>query len=181
MGTGLPRAGLTSWSYKVIMAYLRSGQTVTLPSGGPDRDSQVIWANVTHKCLTNKQKDIAWMTAHRCLPTRTFMYCRHLALTDHCPHGCTDSEHILYIIQKYVRVKKNISKYRKEVVASSRLRLGHTRLNSTLIIIIKKTQTDKCDVCKCKETVEHVLLSCRKFGVKRERLKGRMIELGRNM
>ena len=29
-GTGLPRAGLTSWSYKVIMAHFRSGQTVTL-------------------------------------------------------------------------------------------------------------------------------------------------------
>ena len=96
-GTGLPRAGLTSWSYKVIMAHLRSGQTVALPRGGPDRDPQVIWANVTHKCLTNKQKDIAWMTAHRCLPTRTFMYRRHLALTDRCPHGCTDSEHIFHL------------------------------------------------------------------------------------
>ena len=37
------------------------------------------------------------MTAHRCLPTRTFMYHRHLALTDRCPHGCTDSEHIHHL------------------------------------------------------------------------------------
>ena len=34
------------------------------------------------------------MTAHRFLPTREFMYRRHLALTERCPHGCTDSEHI---------------------------------------------------------------------------------------
>ena len=43
---------------------------------------------------------------------------------------------------------------------------------------MKKTLTDKCEVCKCKETVEHVLLRCRKFGVERERLKDRIIELG---
>ncbi|KAJ8267790.1 hypothetical protein COCON_G00129620, partial [Conger conger] len=94
--TGLPRAGLTSWSYKMIMAHLRSDQIVTLPRGGPDRDPQVIWANVTHECLTNKQKDIAWMTAHRCLTTRT-TYRRHLALTDRCPHGCTDPKHIHHL------------------------------------------------------------------------------------
>ena len=54
-------------------------------------------------------------------------------------------------IIKSVRVKKNISKYRKEYVAFSRLRLGHMRLNSTLIIM-KKTLTDKYEVWKCKET-----------------------------
>ena len=64
-----------------------------------------------------------------------------------------------YTIKKSVRVKKNISKYRKEEVAFSRLRLGHTSFNSTLVKM-KKTLTDKCDVCKCKETVEHMLLCC---------------------
>ena len=38
-----------------------------------------------------------------------------------------------YNIKKSVRVKKNISKYTKEDVAFSRLRLGHTSLNSTLV------------------------------------------------
>ena len=97
--TELPITGLTSWSYKIIMALFRASQTVTLPRGGPDRDQQVFWANVTHKSVlqTKKQKDIAWMTAHRCLPTREFLYRQHLALTEHCPHGCTDSEHIHHL------------------------------------------------------------------------------------
>ena len=34
------------------------------------------------------------MTVHGYLPTRVFIYRQHLALTECCPHGCTDSEHI---------------------------------------------------------------------------------------
>ena len=67
------------------------------PRCGPAWDPQVIWANVTHNCITNKQKDIAWMTTHRCLPTITFMYRRHLARTESCPHGCNNSEHIYHL------------------------------------------------------------------------------------
>ncbi|KAG5842689.1 hypothetical protein ANANG_G00180280, partial [Anguilla anguilla] len=63
---------------------------VTFQADGGGRTS---WEGALRHCLTNKQKDIAWMTAHGCLPTRVFMYRRHLALTERCPHGCTDSEH----------------------------------------------------------------------------------------
>ncbi|KAJ8334125.1 hypothetical protein SKAU_G00397640, partial [Synaphobranchus kaupii] len=69
-GAGFPRAGLTSCSYKIIMAHLRSKETMTLPRGSTTLDPSIIWANVLNKCLSNKQKDIAWMSAHMCLPTR---------------------------------------------------------------------------------------------------------------
>ncbi|KAJ8353879.1 hypothetical protein SKAU_G00214460 [Synaphobranchus kaupii] len=94
---GLPRAGLTLCTYKVIMGFFRSSQTMTVPRGCPALDPSIIWANVLHTSLSNKQKDIAWMSAHMCLPTRSFMYKRHLARTERCPHGCTDSEHIHHL------------------------------------------------------------------------------------
>ncbi|KAJ8333631.1 hypothetical protein SKAU_G00416390 [Synaphobranchus kaupii] len=96
-GAGLPRAGLTLWSYKIVMAHLRSKETMTLPRGSTTLDPPIIWANVLNKCLNNKQKDIAWMSAHMCLPTRSFMFKQHLALTERCPHGCTDSEHVYHL------------------------------------------------------------------------------------
>ncbi|MGH0148874.1 UNVERIFIED_CONTAM: hypothetical protein FKN15_013738 [Acipenser sinensis] len=49
--------------------------------------SQKIWENVSHSCLSNVQKDIAWNTVHSSLPTRAFMFRRGLAQVETCPYA----------------------------------------------------------------------------------------------
>ena len=50
----------------------------------------------------------------------------------------------------------------QEQVIVSKLRIGHSRLNSTLFMLGKHL-TGYCSLCEEMETVEHVLMSCRKF------------------
>lgn len=64
-------------------------------------------------------------------------------------------------LQNSVRVKRLKGKCRKDVTYS-RIRLGHTGLNSTLFIM-KKVESDKCETCGCRENVEHVIFGCGKF------------------
>jgi len=98
--TGLPVAGLASWKYKDIMAHIRGKDNITPPKARPALDIQQVWKNISHKCISNKQKDLNWSTAHGCLPTREFMYRRHIARTELCPHGCTDTENIYHLFVK---------------------------------------------------------------------------------
>lgn len=48
-------------------------------------------------------------------------------------------------------------------------KMGHSRLNNTLNVI-GKHPTEKCDYCQEKETVEHVLIQCRRYQRERENL-----------
>lgn len=48
-----------------------------------------------NKELTNKQNDVAWMAAHRCLPTREFQRRRRLIDSEVCPReGCRRVESV---------------------------------------------------------------------------------------
>ncbi|MGH0155361.1 UNVERIFIED_CONTAM: hypothetical protein FKN15_029084 [Acipenser sinensis] len=49
--------------------------------------SQKICENVSHSCLSNVQKDIAWNTVHSSLPTRAVMFRRGLAQVETCPYA----------------------------------------------------------------------------------------------
>ncbi len=50
----------------------------------------------------------------------------------------------------------------------SRMRFGHTGLNSTLHIMKK---TGRCEHCGLQETVEHILLECPRYQQERQTLK----------
>ena len=65
---------------------------------------------------------------------------------------------------------------RKEDVIIARLRIGHTCLNSTLCIL-GKHQDGLCS-CQQRETVEHVLLFCRKYESHRQDLFRRLKRCG---
>ncbi len=58
---------------------------------------------------------------------------------------------------------------RKDETIISRLRFGHTGLNSTLFNI-GKHNTSRCDNCGQEETVEHVMLHCQKYEAERRHL-----------
>lgn len=76
----------------------------------------------------------------------------------------------LYSIQQTVTVKKISSLSRQEETWFTRLRLGHTGLNSGLHIM-GKHETGMCPYCTETETVKHVLLTCRQYSEEREIIK----------
>uniref|UniRef100_A0A8C6T7D5 Hexosyltransferase n=1 Tax=Neogobius melanostomus TaxID=47308 RepID=A0A8C6T7D5_9GOBI len=69
-------------------------------------------------------------------------------------------------------------KGRKEEVVHSRLRLGHTGFRKTLFLM-GKVESENCDMCDVPESVEHVLMECRKYERQRRILRDRMHELER--
>ena len=75
-----------------------------------------------------------------------------------------------YNIQKQVGKRGMVGGSRKEEVVFTRLRLGHTGLNSTLHRI-SKHPTGKCRWCDQKESVQHVLMECKEYEKERRELK----------
>ena len=59
----------------------------------------------------------------------------------------------------------------------TRLRLGHSALNKNLEII-GKHHNGLCEECQEDETIEHVLLSCRKYEMERNTMMNKMRDLG---
>ena len=71
----------------------------------------------------------------------------------------------LYKIQREVnRSRYSVMDNRRKEVVWTRLRLGHTRLHSTLHKI-GRHPTGLCDYCQEQETVEHVILYCRRVAI----------------
>ena len=58
---------------------------------------------------------------------------------------------------------------RTEQVIMSRIRIGHCKLNNTLKIM-GKHPTGQCS-CGERETVEHVIVACPRYGREKERMK----------
>ncbi len=59
----------------------------------------------------------------------------------------------------------------------TRSRLGHCALNKTLKMI-GKHQTGLCEECQEEESVEQVVLKCRRYGRQCEMIRNKMRELG---
>ncbi|MGL5578178.1 MAG: ribonuclease H family protein, partial [Fusobacteriaceae bacterium] len=83
-----------------------------------------------------------------------------------------------YNILKSIKMKAFKGNYRREEVAFSRIKLGHTGLKSTLFKI-GKCITDKCDICNVTENVEHVVMWCKKYNAERNILQDKMYEMER--
>ncbi len=66
---------------------------------------------------------------------------------------------------------------REDQVILTRLRMGHTKLNSTLHIIGNHS-TGLCEICQVKETVDHVLLLCPRYEQERNELQRELQNLG---
>ncbi|MGH0133995.1 UNVERIFIED_CONTAM: hypothetical protein FKN15_065371 [Acipenser sinensis] len=84
---GLDKAKLASWEYKAVTKHLAGSQEIVKVATFSLTQSQKIWENVAHSCLSNVQKDIAWNTVHSSLPTRAFMFRRGLAQVETCPYA----------------------------------------------------------------------------------------------
>lgn len=66
---------------------------------------------------------------------------------------------------------------RREEDVITRLRFGHTYLNSSLYLM-RKHQTGQCEYCGERETVEHIFMQCVKYRRHREELKAYMSKSG---
>lgn len=67
-----------------------------------------------------------------------------------------------YNVQKKVGGKRENNRNKKEEDIISRMRFGHTGLNSTLKII-GKHENGMCEVCNISETIEHVIINCDRY------------------
>ena len=75
----------------------------------------------------------------------------------------------LHEIQSKVGISRSRGTKRKEQVIMSRLRIGHSNLNGTLFIT-GNHPTGMCEQCQEAETVEHILITCRKFIKERQEM-----------
>ncbi len=75
-------------------------------------------------------------------------------------------EDFYYKINSSVKEVCNFGRYRKDEVILNRLQFGHTGLNA-LLYKIGKHITGKCAFCGVIETVELVILKCRKYNIER--------------
>ncbi|XP_061747026.1 uncharacterized protein LOC133545438 [Nerophis ophidion] len=78
-----------------------------------------------------------------------------------------------YKVQRKVGVMRGGGRNRKEEDIITRMRLGHTYLNSSLKLIGKHT-TGLCDFCHQIENVDHVLIQCRKYNREREIIENKL-------
>ena len=75
----------------------------------------------------------------------------------------------LYNVQRDISRSKTSYINRQEEVWFSRMRIGHTGLNSSLLVI-NKHPSGTCKCCGVRENVEHVMLRCGGFSRQREKL-----------
>ncbi len=61
---------------------------------------------------------------------------------------------------------RSAGKNRRDEIVISRMRFGHTRLNSTLYKM-GKHDMGRCEFCGQEESVEHVILYCQKYETER--------------
>nr|CAI5824517.1 unnamed protein product [Callosobruchus analis]CAI5837664.1 unnamed protein product [Callosobruchus analis] len=57
---------------------------------------------------------------------------------------------------------------RKEQVIIARLRIGHTRLTHSHILL--NTRAPRCETCRCQLSVAHILFECPAFAAARQQL-----------
>ena len=83
-----------------------------------------------------------------------------------------------YRVQRSVRAGSVRLGNRMDEVRMARMRMDHTGLRKTMKLI-GKVGSAECPVCGVVEGVEHVLMSCGRYRVERERLKVGVAAAGR--
>lgn len=82
-----------------------------------------------------------------------------------------------YIVNPEVGQGRLVIRCRREEDIFTRMRIGHTGLNKTLQLI-GKHNSGNCEICNVPETVEHVLMMCRKFNKERVLIKRKIEDSG---
>ncbi|OCT79708.1 hypothetical protein XELAEV_18026517mg [Xenopus laevis] len=96
----LENANVNEWfeSQKIREIFCRKEEMEAV-DGLNVSESKEVWKKVCSKDLINRQKDLAWMCAHGCLPTRVFQRRKRLVNSEKCPRECCNSsENIIDVL-----------------------------------------------------------------------------------
>ncbi len=66
---------------------------------------------------------------------------------------------------------------RREEAVMTRLRLGHCSQNKT-VKMIGKHQTGLCEGCQEEESVEHIIMTCKRYETQMQVMKNKLREIG---
>lgn len=80
---------------------------------------------------------------------------------------------VFYSNQMEVGRMREKSRSKKEEDTISRMRFGHTGLNS-MMKVLRKHETGMCELSNYQETVEHVIINCPKYQRQRRIIKARL-------
>lgn len=92
---------------KKVLRMVGGKEELEIIGGLNEAKSEKVWRNVCVSDLTNRQKDVAWMIVHRCLPTRVFLRRRRLVDSEVCPReGCRGCEDVVNLLWRCEFAKK---------------------------------------------------------------------------
>ena len=105
---GLESASKEAWcECKKVLKMMDGREDLEIIGGLSEAKSERVWRNVCVSDLTNRQKDVAWMIVHGCLPTRVFQRRRRLVDSEVCPReGCIGCEDVVHLLWRCVFAKK---------------------------------------------------------------------------
>ncbi|XP_041428448.1 uncharacterized protein LOC121396900 [Xenopus laevis] len=84
---------------KKVIGIMEGRQELEVIGGLNEVESVNVWKNVSNKELTPRQKDIAWLAVHKCLPTREFQRRRRLVDSETCPREeCRGVENVNHLM-----------------------------------------------------------------------------------
>ncbi|OCT66070.1 hypothetical protein XELAEV_18042324mg [Xenopus laevis] len=84
---------------KKVLGMLEARQEMEVVGGLNEEESKKLWKNVNVKELSNRQKDMCWLTVHKCLPTREFQRRRRVVDSEVCPReGCRIVENVNHVL-----------------------------------------------------------------------------------
>lgn len=86
------------WKPRIITSKINGNEEVVPIGVFVEQTVVKIWENVSAQVLINRQKDIAWMSVHRCLPVRAFFHARGLTPINVCPRQeCKREETVFHL------------------------------------------------------------------------------------
>lgn len=90
-----------------LWKWLRRGELPTNIFGLNPKKAEVCWKNLLIKGITNRQKEVVWLSLHNCLSTMSFLKSRDLVRREVCPReGCGGIENTRHVFWECFFVKK---------------------------------------------------------------------------
>ncbi|XP_031759939.1 uncharacterized protein LOC116411581 [Xenopus tropicalis] len=83
----LEKLGVEEKNKKVVKQWIRRNERVSNMDGLKSDDSLRLWKKLQKSELAKRQRDVVWMSLHKCLPTREFLGKRGLCRAAVCPVG----------------------------------------------------------------------------------------------
>lgn len=136
---------------KKVMQILKEREEMEGIGGLRVAECKKVWKNVCCKGVDNRQKDIAWMGVHGCLPTREFQRRRRFVDSEVCPRlGCRGIERVVHVFWE-CRYAKKVWKRMEKMIE------GLTGVNS---VTYEMVLYGLCDLGRNEERLLWIVVNC---------------------